>query len=163
MPRPGAAGMTADEAARDHLAALTPLWLPTQRPADLATRGVQRLRNGASLVRLEQQIDHVPIHQSELHVLVQPNGALAAVSGTMLASTGRPAFQLSASAALDRALDEVYGASRARPAIAEAAPRDGYSALTVADDPKFRVQVARERREMMLDGDRLVPIHAVEV
>src|ERR1043165_5843570 len=105
VPRPGAAGMTADEAARDHLAALTPLWLPTQRPADLATRGVQRLRNGASLVRLRQQIERGPIHQSELHVLVPPDGALAAVSGTMLASTGRPAFRLSASAALDRALD----------------------------------------------------------
>ncbi|HSR99934.1 MAG TPA: M36 family metallopeptidase [Kofleriaceae bacterium] len=163
VPRPGATGMTADEAARDHLTALTPLWLPTQRPADLSTRGVQRLRNGASLVRLEQQIDRVPIHQSELHVLVHPDGALAAVSGTMLASTGRPAFQLSASAALDRALDEVYGAARARPAITEAPPQDGYSALTVADDPEFRVQVARERRELMLDGDRLVPIHAVEL
>src|SRR5262245_47036096 len=45
VPRAGAAGMTADEAARDHLAALTPLWLTSQRPADLATRGVQRLRN----------------------------------------------------------------------------------------------------------------------
>jgi hypothetical protein len=163
VPRAGGTGMTPDQAARDHLAALTPLWLASQRPAELKTQSVQTLRNGAQVVRLQQQIGQVPIHQGELRVLVHADGSLAAVSGTVLPDAGRATFRSTASAAVDRALDALYGATRVRPAVTEAAPVDGYSAVTVTATPEIQVQAARARRELMLDGDQLIPVHAVEI
>src|SRR5262245_52517481 len=74
VPRQALAGMTADDAARDHLAALKPLYLQNQRAADLATQSTQRLRDGSSVVRLKQQVDSVDIHQSDLRVMVHQNG-----------------------------------------------------------------------------------------
>src|SRR5262245_30231679 len=44
-PRPSVAGMSAEAAARDHVTALAPLWLPKGRPMTLADNGTQRLRN----------------------------------------------------------------------------------------------------------------------
>jgi len=162
-PRPAALGRTADEAARDHLAALAPLWLSHQRPSELATRGIQRLGNGASIVRLQQQVDRVDIHHGELRVMLGADGSLAAVSGTMLASRGRASFQSTPAAALDRALDALYGEPRARPAIIEGADRAGYRELTVADDPEVRVRSARARPELLPDGDQLIAIWSVEL
>jgi hypothetical protein len=163
IPRVAKAGMTPDQAARDHLAALAPLWLSHQRPAALTTHSVQQLRNGASIVRLQQHIDNIPIHQGELRVMVHPDGSLVAVSGTVLPNAGRAAFQSTASAALDRALDALYGQGRARPAITEAAAQDGYSQLTVAAAPSFRVQTARARRELFPDGGQQIPMWSVEL
>jgi hypothetical protein len=162
VPRPGP-GMTPDQAARDHLTALRPLWLSNQRPADMTTHSVQKLRNGSSIVRLRQEIDQVPIHQGELRVLVHPDGSLAAVAGTMLPNAARPTFRSTAAAAVDRALDALYGPTRARPILTEAAPQDGYSAVSVASTPEFIVHAARAKRELFLDGARLVPVHSIEI
>src|SRR5690348_10639075 len=82
-PRPAPAGATPEGAARAHVAALAPLWIDGGRAADLATRGVQKLRNGAAIVRLQQQVEQVDVYQGELRVMVQPDGTLAAVSGTL--------------------------------------------------------------------------------
>src|SRR4051812_5725558 len=51
-PRPAPAGTSPEDAARAHVAALAPLWIERGRAADLVTRGVQKLRNGAAIVRL---------------------------------------------------------------------------------------------------------------
>jgi hypothetical protein len=163
VPRQAARGMTPDEAARDHLAALKPLWLSHQRASDLETHSTQRLRNGASVVRMRQQIDHIDIHQGELRVMVHDNGSLAAVSGTMRPSGGRTAFRSTASAALDRALDVLYGRTRARPAITEGNEVAGYRELTVAETPEFHVTAARAKRELMPDGDQTFPIWSLEI
>jgi large repetitive protein len=163
VPRQAARGMTADEAARDHLAALKPLWLAHQRASDLATHSTQRLRSGASVVRLKQRIDNIEIHQSELRVLVGDDGSLGAVSGTMRASGGRTTFRSTATAALERALDVLYGKTRARPAITEGSEVAGYRQLTVAETPEFRVTTARAKRELMPDGDQTFPIWSLEV
>jgi len=163
LPRPGGAAMTAEQAALDHVAALTPLWIAGQRPAELATHSVQQLRNGASVVRLQQQIDQVPIHEGEIHVLVHPDGSLGAISGTVLPSAGRTRFQSTAPAAVERALDAMFGAARTRPAMVETAQDGGYSGLAVAPAPEFRVQAARARREFLPSDKAPVPIWAVEL
>jgi hypothetical protein len=163
VPRPAVAGMTPEDAARDHVAALAPLWVEHRRAPDLTARGVQRLRNGASIVRLQQQVDQVDIHQGELRVMVQPDGSLAAVSGTMRASTGRTSFQSTPSAALERALDVLYGEARTRPPITEGADQGGYRELVVADDPELRVHGARAKRELLPDADQLIAIWSVEL
>ncbi|HEY0987226.1 MAG TPA: M36 family metallopeptidase, partial [Kofleriaceae bacterium] len=163
VPRAAGAGMTPDQAARDHLTALRSLWLPNQQPAALTTRSVQQLRNGASVVRLQQQIDNIPVHQGELRVLVHADGALAAVSGTVLPNSGRATFRSTPAIALDRALDKLYGGARARPAITEAATQDGATTLAVEATAEFTVQAARAKRELLQDGDRMVPIFSVEL
>jgi large repetitive protein len=161
--RPLKANMTADEAARDHLAAIKQLYLTRQQPADLASAGAQKLRNGGSIVRLQQQVDRIDIHQGELRVMVHPDGSLAAVAGTMQPTAGRAQFASSPKLALERALDTMYGKTRARPAITEGAERAGYRELIVAADPKVSVRTARAKRELLPDNGKLVPIWNVEV
>jgi hypothetical protein len=163
VPRPALAGMATEAAARDHVAALAPLWIQHRQPAALVSVGAQRLRGGGSLVRLKQQIDGVDIHHGELRVMVHPDGSLVAVSGTMRATPGPAAFRSTPAAALGRALDTLYGQARVRPAIIEGADRAGYRELGVADNAEFRVQTARARRELLPDGGRLLPIWAVEL
>ncbi|HMG24260.1 MAG TPA: M36 family metallopeptidase, partial [Kofleriaceae bacterium] len=162
-PRSALAGSAPDAAARDHVAALAPLWIDHRRAPDLESRGVQRLRGGAALVRLDQRVGGVAIHHGELRVLVHGDGSLAAISGTLRASPGRASFQSTPTAALHRALDALYGAARARPAITEGADRAGYRELAVAGDPEVQVQRARARRELLPDGDRLIAIWSVEL
>jgi hypothetical protein len=131
--------------------------------SELSTLGVERLRNGASVVRVQQRVGQVDIHHGELRVLVGADGSLAAVSGTMRPDRGGVAFQSSATAALEAALDALYGPQRARPAIREAAEQAGGIALSVAANPAFDVRVARAKRELWPDGDRLVPVWTVEL
>jgi len=163
-PRPARrAGMTADEAARDHLAALTPLWLSNQRPAELTTSNQQRLRNGAQIVLLRQQIDHVDIHDGELRVMIQPDGSLAAISGTVLATSGPAKLQSTAAVAVDHALDALYGAARSRPAVTDGNDVAGFRELSVAAAPDFRVDSARAKPELLVDGTQRTAVWNVEL
>jgi hypothetical protein len=162
-PRPGLAGAAPEQAARDHVAALAPLWVQDRPAADLASAGVQRLRNGGAIVRLQQQIDQVVVHHGELRVMTYPDGSLAAIAGTLRPRTGSAAFHASPAAALDRALDAMFGAARARPAITAGAERAGHVELAVAPVPGLAVHAARARRELLPDGDQLIPIWSVEV
>jgi hypothetical protein len=164
VPRQGVAGMAPDQAARAHIAALTPLFMqPSQRPADLTPVATQPLRNGAAIVRMQQQIDHVDVHQGEMRVMVNPDGSLAAVSGTLRASAGRATFQSNAATATELALDALYGAGRVHPPIALGAARAGYQEVSVAEVSDFHVASARAKRELLFrDGDML-PIWSVEV
>jgi hypothetical protein len=163
VPRAGFAGMTADEAAIDHLSALTPLYLTNKRAADRTMHSAQRLRDGSSLVRLQQKVGDIDIHQGELRVMVRPNGSLAAVSGTMRASTARTTFRSTATAAVDRALDALYGKTRVRPALAEGGEKAGFREVTVARNGEFQVDSAYAKRELLPDGDQLIQIWNVEV
>jgi len=156
-------GMTADQAARDHLAALKPLWLSHQGAADLTASGVQKLRNGASIVRFQQQVDGIDVYQSELRVMVQPDGALSAVSGTVRANAGRSNFSSTAVSAVERALDTLYGKPRARPAITQSGEAAGYSVMTVASNSGFRVTSARVKRALVPQGNRVDPVWVVEL
>src|SRR5262249_46564192 len=161
--RTSVAGMPADQAARDHLAALTPLWMQQQKPADLAAIETQPLRNGAAIVRVQQQIDHIDVHQGELHVMVNADGSLAAVSGTLRAASGRTVFQSNAATATDLALDALYGAGRVHPPITLGAERAGYQELDVAEVPDFRVTAARAKRELFFRDGSTLPVWSVEV
>ena len=158
------AGMTADQAARDHLAALTPLWMQQkQRPADLTPIETQPLRNGAAIVRVQQQIDHVDVYQGEMRVMVNTDGSLAAVSGTLRASAGRTTFQSNATTATELALDELYGAGRVHPPITVGSERGGFQELSVADVPDFHVANARAKRELLFRDGSVTPVWTVEV
>src|SRR5262245_43834410 len=139
VPRPAAAGMTAEVAARDHIAALAPLWIQEAKPMALAQTGVQPLRNGATFVRLQQHVDGVVVEQGELRILINPDGSLAAVSGSLLPSPTKPVFVSSARQALEHALDKQYGAARPQFAITEGAVNGGWQSLDVASTPELTV------------------------
>jgi hypothetical protein len=166
LPRPAPAGVatrTPDAAARAHVAALAPLWIQHRQVPALSTRGVQPLRGGASIVRLQQQVGGIDVHQGELRVMVHGDGSLGAISGTVQAGAASPSFRSTPTAALDHALDALYGPTRDRPAITEGADQAGYRELIVADDPAFHVSSARARPELLPDGDQLIAIWSVEL
>jgi hypothetical protein len=162
-PRAMAAGMTAPLAARDHLAALAPLWVDRARPMALAEIGTQELRNGATVVRLAQNVGGVVVDQGEIRVLMHGNGSLAAVSGTLLPDMPSPSFASSASAMLDRALDNQFGGQRPRPAISDLGAQSGWQKLAVGPDPLVRVSEARARRVIARDGSALTGAWELEV
>ncbi len=162
-PRASIAGSTPDVAARDHVAALAPLWVQHARPMELASQGTQRLRNGATVVKLVQQVGGVVVENGEIRVLMRGDGALAAVSGTLLPAVAPPTFVSSPREALERALDQLYGTLRARPAIAEAGADAGWQALAVADDPQLRVTDARARRVLATDRGTTLAAWEVEL
>ena len=120
VPRPAGAGMSASAAARDHVAALSQLYVQQAPAMQLVENSVQKLRNGSTLVKLDQMVDGAIINQGQLRVLMHTDGALAAVSGTLLAATIKPSFVSTPSQALDRALDKQFGATRPQLAITEA-------------------------------------------
>ncbi|HET7504904.1 MAG TPA: M36 family metallopeptidase [Kofleriaceae bacterium] len=163
VPRPAAAGATPEIAARDHVAALAPLWVKSERPMTLVENGSQQLRNGASLVRLSQQVDGAVVDQGELRVMLHADGSFAAVSGTLLPTTVKPHFVSSAREALEHALDKQFGAARARVAITERADSGGWQALDVASTADLKVESARARRELVRVGDTLTEAWALEV
>jgi hypothetical protein len=129
----------------------------------LVNRGTQRLRNGATVVKLAQQVDGIVVDQGELHVLMHRDGALAAVSGTLLPAVVRPTFVSSPRQALERALDAQYGNLRARPAIADLGDDAGWQKLEVATDPQLRVTEARTRRVLANDSGKMIEAWELEV
>ncbi|HZJ67487.1 MAG TPA: M36 family metallopeptidase [Kofleriaceae bacterium] len=162
-PRPGGAGMTASAAAQDHVAALSQLYVQQAPAMQLVENSTQQLRNGATLVKLDQMVDGVIVNQGELRVLMHTDGALAAVSGTLLAATVKPSFVSTPSQALDRALDKQFGATRPQLAITEAGTSGSWQKLDVAPTTDLVIENARARRELARIGDKLTEVWAVEV
>jgi hypothetical protein len=166
VPRPSAPGVPAAAAARDHIAALSALWVRDAQPLALADNGVQQLRNGATIIKLVQNVEGVPVHGGELHVLLGADGGLAAISGTLLPAAAVPSFTSSATDALSHALDAHWGGARPQVTItATAASGDtgGWQPLQVASTSALQVDEARARRTLAQVGDQLVPAYEVEV
>jgi len=164
VPRPAGAGMSPAAAARDHLAALKELYVQQGKPMDLVDRSAQTLRNGATLVTLTQTVDGIPVNGGDVNVLMHTNGSLAAVSGTLLASTLKPNYVSSPNQALGHALDKQYGSSRPQMAIAETGPdAAGWQTMQVASTPDLQVESARARKELIRVDGKLVEGWRIEV
>jgi hypothetical protein len=164
VPRVAPAGSSAEDAARDHVMALSQLWVQKASPIGLLPNGTQQLRNGATIVKLTQHIGGIPVTDGELRVMLHPDRSLVAVSGTLLPATKAPSFVSTSTIAVERALDQLYGKTRARPAIAQAGDHGGWTQLTVAADPHLRVQSARARQEFTpLGNGRLAASWKVEI
>src|SRR5262249_4857315 len=123
----------------------------------------QVLRNGASVVVLSQESGGILVHGGEVRLLLHADNALAAVSGTLLPQIAKQTFTSTADAALGRALDEIFGSSRATPAIAPGAERGGWQELAVASGGDLHVTNARARRELAKVDGGFAPVWAVEV
>jgi len=153
VPRAARAGIAPELVAREHVAALAPLWIQQASPMALVETGTQPLRNGATVVKLAQHIDGVLVEEGEMHVLMYDNGSLAAVSGTLLAQTIKPVFVSSPREAVSRALDQLYGTARPQPAITVTGTAGGWDSVEVAADPQLAISAARARREITnVDG-----------
>jgi hypothetical protein len=163
VPRAAGAGMTPGAAARDHIAALKELYVGQAQAMDLVDRGTQALRNGATIATLSQEIDGIPVNQGELHVLMHTDGALAAVSGTLVASTMKPSFVSSPREALGHALDKQYGASRPQVEITDSGDAGGWLGLAVGSTPDLQVESARARRELVRVDNSYVEAWRIEV
>ena len=161
VPRAGAAAMAPEAAARDHVAALASLWIDRGSPMTLVDNGTQRLRNGATVVRLAQYADGVVVDRGELRVLLHANRSLAAVAGTLLPSSIKPKFVSSPREAVERALDQHATTARVRPALRDAGERAGWQQLAVAAGPTTRATLARTRRTLTTVAGK--PIEAWEI
>jgi hypothetical protein len=142
-------------------AALAPLWIRQGQPMALVENGVQSLRNGATVVKLQQHVDGIPVDRGELHVLMYSDGAFAAVSGTLLPGAVKPSFQSSAVDVVGHALDKQLGAARTRMAIRAAGTTDGGWQTLQVDSPS--VSSARCRRTLASVNARLIPAWECEV
>jgi len=162
VPRAGIPGAAAEAVARDHVAALAPLWVGGATPMALVHAGTQQLRNGAKVVKLAQQAGGVPVDQGELHVLLHADDSLAAVSGTLLPDAVEPVFASSAIDALGHALDQQFGRTRPALAIAPAGEAAGWQLLDVAATPALVVSGTRARRVLAPIDDQLVKAWEVE-
>ncbi|MDQ3233840.1 MAG: M36 family metallopeptidase, partial [Pseudobdellovibrionaceae bacterium] len=166
VPRKAAQGATPDQAAREHLATLAPLWMSGGQQADLISGGVQKLQGGSAVVTLRQRVNQIDVHQGDVRVMLHSDGQLSAISGTLLPSSeteGRDSFRMTARDALNRALDEVYGQTRARPGISNIETKEGYQHLAVVATPEFHVQQARAKAEWFAQDGELIPAWVVEV
>jgi large repetitive protein len=162
--RPAKAGVTAAQAARDHVAALAPLYVKKSASTQLADKASQVLRNGGALVTLKQQIDGIDVHNGDLRVMVHPDGSLGAISGTLAPAGGKPTFTSTAAVAVERALDKLFGANRAKVGVVEGAEVNGWQSFSVASAAEYRVDTVRVKRELQRVGARgYVPSWLVEV
>jgi large repetitive protein len=162
-PRPGGAGMSATAAARDHVAAISELYIQQAPAMTLVESSVQPLRNGAQVVNLDQMIDGVIVNQGQMRVLMHSDGALAAVSGTLLAATMKPNFVSTPNQALDHALDQQLGANRPQLAISDAGTNGTWQTLAVAQAPGLHVEDARTRRELARIDGKYQEVWKVEI
>jgi hypothetical protein len=163
VPRASLAGTTSESAARDHVAALAPLWLQQQQPMSLVDAGTQVLRNGSKIIKLSQQVDGIPVSSGEIRMLLHADDSFAAMSGTLLPSSIKPHYVSTATAALEHALDQQFGATRAQVAITAGAVSGGWQALNVASTPDLQVSSARARKELVKTGDTLAEAWAIEI
>src|SRR5204863_7855225 len=97
------------------------------------------------------------------HVLMQANGSLAAVSGTLLPATTKPSFASSPSDAVNRALDQQYGASRPPMTITPAGDNGGWQTLQVASTGDLQVSSTRARQVLASQNGQLAPAWEVEI
>jgi len=163
VPRPASATMAPEAAAREHVAALAPLWGPQGRATELVDAGTTQLRNGSTVVKLAQKVDGVLVDQGELRVLMHADGAFAAVSGTLMPATVKPHFVSSPGAMLERALDKQFGAARPQVAISDTGEVGGWRTLQVASTPELQVSSARARRELARVGNQMTAVWSLEV
>jgi hypothetical protein len=163
VPRAAAPGMAAQAAARDHVAALASLWGAQASAAPLVETGTQQLRNGATVVLFEQQVNGVLVNQGDLRVLMHADQSLAAVSGTLVADAVKPSFVSSARAAVDHALDQLYGSSRSPLVLTEAGEANGWTTVAIADDPELGASEARARKELARVDGKMIETWHVEL
>ena len=166
VPRAAAAGLQGAAAARDHLAALAPLWVTNGQAMTLADNGTQQLRNGATVVKLVQQVGGVVVNGAELRVMLHPDNSLAAVAGTLLPATASTSFASTAPVALGYALNRHFGAARPQAVIANAGlvvNTGQWQALQVASTPNLQVSSSRARATLAQVGGQMLPAWEVEV
>ncbi|HSR99675.1 MAG TPA: M36 family metallopeptidase [Kofleriaceae bacterium] len=162
-PRAAAPGLTAQAAAREHVAALAPLWGAQASAAPLVETGAQQLRNGTHVVMFEQRINGVLVDQSDLRVMMYPDKSLAAVSGTLVADAVKGVFVSSASAAVEHALDQLHGTPRTPLALTEAGEADGWTTVAIAEDPELGATEARARKELVRVNGEMIAAWRVEL
>jgi len=144
-----------DVAARAFVEDATPIW-GVAHPADLGVDGVHRLRGGATLVALRQEVGGVPVWGGRISVLTDAAGDLLAIGGTRVArgDGGKGAFALDARAATALAVadrfpaDAALGPSQAKRALLPEADQlratwmvEAYGAPAGSTDAHLWVQI----------------------
>ncbi len=156
---------TATESALTHLGRLAPAWgvARTALPTLHAIGEVPA--PDATIARVRQTIDGLPIEGGELRVLVRAGGELVATNGALVsADTPRQAatFAIDDAQAVARAVAHNYGRTFAPAALATRELRTDGTRLIRGRDGALDVQLARAQRVWHHTGKMLIPAWIVE-
>jgi Fungalysin metallopeptidase (M36)/PA domain len=161
-PAPAA---TATESALAHLGQLSPAW-GVARAALPMLQGIGEVpAPDATIARVRQTIDGLPIDGGELRVMVRAGGELVATNGTLIAAnTPRQAadFPIDDAAAVARAVAHNYQRPFAPAALATQSLRPGGERLIRGRDGDLDVQLARARQVWRHTDGMLSPAWIVE-
>ncbi|HWO18539.1 MAG TPA: M36 family metallopeptidase [Kofleriaceae bacterium] len=162
---PPAPAATATESALAHLGRLSPAW-GVARAALPAFEGIGEVpAPNATIARVRQTLDGLPIAGGELRVMVRAGGELVAANGTLIsADTPRQpaAFPIDDAEAVARAVAHNYGRPFAPAALATQSLRPGGERLIRGRDGDLDVQLARAQKVWQPTGTALVPAWVVE-
>jgi MYXO-CTERM domain-containing protein len=160
--QPAPVGLTAEAAARHHLARLAPLWLKGGKTADLELIESRKLRNGASLVRFRQRVDGIEIYGGNVAVALKSDGSLISTSGLLrTAAPNGSSFVLAPQQAVARALSTKLGVSLDAGQFALTKSGE-FQQLAAPPRTDVRVEAARTKRVYLPSGGKLTPAWFVE-
>ncbi|HWU89504.1 MAG TPA: M36 family metallopeptidase, partial [Kofleriaceae bacterium] len=161
-PAPAA---TATASAVTHLSRLAAAW-GVHASALPALQGVGEVKaQGATIARIRQSIDGLPLDRGELRVMVRGNGELVATNGVLVGADtphAAPRFPITDAAAVARAVEHNF--KRPFPAAALAAKQlraDG-SRTVGGTSGTIDVQLARAKQAWHYTGTMLIPVWVVE-
>ena len=161
-PAPAA---TATQSAVTHLGRLAAAW-GVRDTALPALQGLGEVpAQGATIARVRQSIDGLPIDGGELRVMVRGNGELVATNGVLVgADTPHPvaSFPVDDASAVSRAVGHNYNRTFPAAALAQKQLRADGTRTIGGTSGNIAVQLARATRAWHYTGTMLVPVWIVE-
>jgi hypothetical protein len=161
-PAPAA---TATASAVTHLERLAGAW-GVRGTALPALEGLGEVTTkGATIARIRQSVDGLPIDRGELRVMLRGDGELVATNGVLVGADTPHAiasFPIDDAAAVARAVEHNYKRPFAAQALAAKQLRSDGSRVIGGTSGALDVQMARAQRAWHYTGQALVPVWVVE-
>lgn len=161
--QPAPAGLSAEAAARHHLARLAPLWLKGGKTADLELIESRMLSSGAFLTRFRQRVGGIEIYGGNLAVALKADGSLITVSGSLRpTATTAESFKVAPQEALSAALGDKLAVKVPPGAFATTKSAGDYQHFTAPPRTDLQLEEARTKKVYLSDGGKLTPAWFVE-
>jgi MYXO-CTERM domain-containing protein len=162
--RPAQQGTSPAEAAREHLAALSSIWLDRGGAADLEVTAVSKLPGGATIVSLRQRVGDIEIEGGELRVLLTADQSLAGITGTVRSRSiaEKGTFRRDARDVVARALNAQFGIGLSDKALGIGSKRAGFQQITTPPRTDLTIAESHARPVYLPATNGLVRAWSVE-
>lgn len=162
---PAAPAATATESAIAHLSRLSPSW-GVARTAVPQLQGVGEVPAvGATIARVRQTIDGLPVDGGEVRVMVREGGELVATNGALVSADmprQKASFSIDDAGAVARAVAHNYKRDFAPSVLAQKELRSDGTRLVRGSYGGIDVQMARAKQAWHNSGAMLIPVWIVE-